>query len=148
MEQAMKQSHHKPGELRHARPPRLLRDMRAVYRQPKEEDRGPGQANCRWFLEEDRSAFMAKMAQLEAAHRLACVREAEKKREACAGQIVARNEVDERALEVVEQWLREHGTTDEPSSGGPGSRTASGSEGSRCAPVAYGAILRGLGSSS
>ena len=57
----------KPG--RRCRPaPVILRDMRAVYAQPKERDATPGQRALRRLFEADSTAFLKELAAMERAH--------------------------------------------------------------------------------
>lgn len=57
----------KPG--RKCRPaPLILRDMRAVYSQPKERDGTAGQKALRTMFETDPTPFLRDLARLESAH--------------------------------------------------------------------------------
>lgn len=57
------------------RVPALLKAMREVMARPESKDRTQLQRECRSWLKENRSQFMAKMADLERAHLMALAKE-------------------------------------------------------------------------
>lgn len=59
------QSGNPGGRPRGRQTPRLLRDMRRVYKQAKDLDKTEGEKLCRQFLEDDPRGFLSQMAQLE-----------------------------------------------------------------------------------
>lgn len=87
-----------------SKPAKLYLDMRAVYQQEREKDKGPGQRNCRTLLDENPKEFLAQLGRLEAAHRTAQAK-GQEKADVLAGGGVKPDEAEERILELCERLL-------------------------------------------
>jgi hypothetical protein len=87
--------------------PRLLRDMRHVYRHEESRDRTPGHRLCRQLMKEDAKAFMAQMIQLERTCASGAKDQASDSGVAKLAPPEERDEGTERAIGVAEHWLAE-----------------------------------------
>lgn len=102
------------------KPPQVLSDMRAVYRQTPEQDRNGGQKALRKLLDEDPKGFIGQLGQLE--RQWAARRDGKKAQQAAvsdeAGEVqaatlpvesddVAGDAGEERVTELIERLLGE-----------------------------------------
>jgi hypothetical protein len=100
--------------------PPLLKDIRAVYAQPKSADKGPSQKALRKMYEETFDRFIALMNKMEREHKeaiQAAKQRARERRAAKADQITDPGSV--RCIELIDKLLSEWPAERDATLGGP-----------------------------